>query len=664
MLSYYRYRRWDGTQEWSDLDSGEIMDALSEELLAHGDLNRALQNLLRRGMPTSMGRLPGLQDLLQRLRQQREQALGRYDLDSVMDQIKEKLDEVVNLERQGIEQRLETAKEQDPNLQKLLQDVAQRKQSFLDSLPPDAPGKIKSLSDYEFMEPQAHEKFQELLDMLKSQVMESTFQSIQQGLQNMTPEDLERMRQMMADLNRMLQEKMRGGHPDFDSFMQKYGDMFGPNPPQSLDDLIERMQRQRQAMESLMESMSPEQRQSLQEMVQNMIQGMGLGQEAALLAANLDRLMPWDHQPQGYPFQGDESLSLTEAMRLMDQLQGMDELERQLRAAQQGQGLDQVDMDRLQEILGDEAAQNLEELRRLAELLEQAGLVERKGNRFELTPRGLRHIGQKALRDIFGYLKKDRAGKHESRFSGAGVDRAEETKPYEFGDTFFLQLEKTLMNAVFREGQGTPVRLQAQDFEVYRTEYLTQVSTVLMIDLSWSMPLRGNFMAAKKVALALDTLIRGQFPRDDLYLVGFSDYARIMKKEQLPTLTWNEFVYGTNMQHGFMLARKLLSKSKGGTKQIIVITDGEPTAHLEGGRAHFAYPPTMRTLQETLKEVKRCTKEGIIINTFMLERSPYLRDFVDQMTRINKGRAFYTSAEHLGEYILVDYLRNKRQRIT
>jgi uncharacterized protein with von Willebrand factor type A (vWA) domain len=220
-------------------------------------------------------------------------------------------------------------------------------------------------------------------------------------------------------------------------------------------------------------------------------------------------------------------------------------------------------------------------------------------------------------------------------------------------------MNKTLMNSLMREGAGSPVRLDVGDFEVFRTEYLTRSSTVLMLDMSRSMPLRGCFVAAKKVAFALNSLIRTQFPRDHLFIIGFSDYARELRPETLHEITWGDYVYGTNMQHGFMLARRLLGRHKSSNKQIILITDGEPTAHFEGDRVHFSYPPTFRTFQETLREVKRCTQEDIVINTFMLERSHYLADFVEQMTRINRGRAFFATPERLGDFILVDYVSSK-----
>ena len=205
--------------------------------------------------------------------------------------------------------------------------------------------------------------------------------------------------------------------------------------------------------------------------------------------------------------------------------------------------------------------------------------------------------------------------------------------------------------------------LDKDDFEVFRSETLTTTTTVLMLDLSWSMALRGSFQAAKRVALALQNLIRTQFPRDSLYILGFSAYARELRPDELPYVRWDESVLGTNMHHAFMIAQKLLARHKVGTRQIIMISDGEPTAHLEHGRSYFAYPPSPITIRETLKEVRRCTKKDITINTFMLDRNYYLKEFVNQVAKINKGRVFYTTPDKLGEYILVDYVKNKRKQV-
>ncbi len=343
----------------------------------------------------------------------------------------------------------------------------------------------------------------------------------------------------------------------------------------------------------------------------------------------------------------------------MNRLGEMDQLEQLLTAATSPGALADADIEPARDILGDDGARSLERLTELARMLEEAGLIEQREGRLELTAQGMRRIGQNALRDLFARLAKDRTGRHQVDRAGIGHERAYETKEYEFGDPFNLHIERTVRNAVARAGGGTPVRLAPEDFEVERTETLTRTSTVLMLDLSLSMPMRDNFLAAKKVAMALHTLISMQYPRDYLGIVGFSEVARELKASQLPEVSW-DFVYGTNMQHGFLLSRRMLAKQTG-TKQIIMITDGEPTAHLvPGGEAFFHYPPVRETVEATLTEVARCTREGITINTFMLDATGYLKEFVERLTRLNRGRALFTTPETLGDYVLIDFIEQKR----
>ena len=345
---------------------------------------------------------------------------------------------------------------------------------------------------------------------------------------------------------------------------------------------------------------------------------------------------------------------------MMQELGDIDQLEQLLRGATSPGALAEVDLDRARELLGDEAAQSLDKMSELARKLQEAGLIENKEGRFELTPRGIRRIGQNALSDLFKKLDSDKVGKHEVERSGVGHEREYDTKPYEFGDPFNLHIERTVRNAVRRSGGGTPVRLLPEDFEVERTEHIVRSSTVLMLDLSLSMPMRDNFLPAKKVTMALHSLISSQYPRDYLGIVGFSESARELKAEQLPEVSW-DFVYGTNMQHAFQISRRLLARQSG-TKQIIMITDGEPTAHItERGDVFFNYPPVRETVDATLREVNRCTRDGIRINTFMLDPTQHLRQFIEKLTELNRGRAFFTTPETLGDYVLVDFIEQKRK---
>jgi uncharacterized protein with von Willebrand factor type A (vWA) domain len=548
--------------------------------------------------------------------------------------------------------------------QQMLERIAQRKQDFLDQLPPDAAGQMKELQNYEFLNPDAQHRFQELLEQLRQAMTESFFTDVSKMVEEMSDGDMQRMKDMTRDLNDMLAQRMRGEEPDFDSFMEQYGDMLGESTPQSLDELIAQMQSQMQSMQSLMESMPSDQRQQLQSMLSDKLDDAELEAELSELVQNLDFLNTSRDQGSAYPFRGDEELDLQAAMELMGEMQSIDGLESALERAQYTGELDDVDLNQLRQLLGDEAVDTFEDLKQLLEVLENAGYIRKEGDEWELTPRGTRMIGQNALAEIFRSLKNEGIGNHPVPQSGRHGERLDESKPYEFGDPFHLDMRKTIMNALEREGPHTPINLHHDDFEVYRSELVTQTSTVLMVDLSWSMALRGSFQAAKKVALALQNLIKAQYPRDSLYIIGFSAYARELKPQELPYVRWDESVLGTNMHHALLIAEKLLAKHRGGTRQILMISDGEPTAHMERGRSQFAYPPSPVTIRETLKAVKRVSQQDITINTFMLDRNYYLKEFVNQLAKINGGRVFYTTPDKLGEYILVDYVQHKRKKIS
>ena len=686
----FRYSEWDGSQEIGPLDPDDILAGLTDDLMNFGDLQHALRNLLQRGMRNPMGqRMQGLRDILQQLRQQRRQMLDRYNLDSVFEDIKKRLDEVLDLEKGTLDSRLQEAErqlqggdsplqafeeavkpsqqeptaEEQERLSQMLKDIVEKKKNTIDNLPEDVGGKVKELQNYEFMDPEAGTKFQELMEMLKKAMMDTFFKDIYNQIANMSPEEMARMKEMIRELNEMLSEKMAGGQPDFQGFMDKYGDLFGDNPPQSLEQLIEEMQQQASVMQALLDSLPPELRQQLQDLLMDKVGDVDLQRQLQELSINLDILYPSRELQNQYPFHGDEELDLLQAMSLMDNLQDLDDLEKELERTQYGGDLEDIDEEKLRELLGEEAAETLKQLKEFLEILEEAGYIRRKGKAWELTPKGVRKIGEKALGEIYTQLKKSGFGKHALPERGTGGERADETKRYEFGDPFHLNLGETIMNAVLREGPQVPVRLNKDDFEVFRSETLTTTTTVLMLDLSWSMALRGSFQAAKRVALALQNLIRTQFPRDSLYILGFSAYARELRPDELPYVRWDESVLGTNMHHAFMIAQKLLARHKVGTRQIIMISDGEPTAHLEHGRSYFAYPPSPITIRETLKEVRRCTQKGIVINTFMLDRNYYLKEFVNQIAKMNKGRVFYTTPEKLGQYLLVDYVSQKRKRL-
>ena len=670
----YKYSQWDGSQRIFELDADQLMDLLSDDILKDGDVRQALRDLMRKGLQDRDGQqMPGLRDLMEQLKNQRRQQLQQHNMDSVVDDLKERMDEIIQLERDGIKRRLEEAsaqveadgsedKSQKESLLELLKNRADNNLEKLDALPDGLAGQLKELMEYDFMDPEAQEKFQELLDALKSQMSQNMGQQMMDQIKGMSEEDQAATRDMMRELNQMIRDKMSGQEPDFDGFMDKFGQMFGDNPPQSFEELMDQLQQQLAQSQSMLDSMSPEARREMEDALAQSLDPE-TQREMAEFASLMEQMMPMDDLRRQYPFLGDDPITMEQAMEMMRGLQELDQLEQSLQEAMRTGNMDDIDPDKLSDLLGDDARRIYDELERLKKMLEESGYIT-NNEKMDLTARGIRRIGQKALKEVFTHLRKDRMGNHEMDARGANGDLLGETKPYEFGDPFQLDLQATVKNAVLRGGPQVPVRLNAEDFEVFRNEHMTRSSTVLLLDQSRSMGLFNNWQAAKKVTLALMALMRSQFPRDSLHIVGFSAYAQEIKEEEMAKCSWNAWVSGTNLHHALMLARKLLSKEKGGTRQILVVTDGEPTAHLEGDRAFLAYPPSYRTELETLKEVRKCTQEDIVINTFMLENNYQLVNFVERMTRINNGRAFYSSAANLGEYLLVDYVSNRRKRVS
>jgi uncharacterized protein with von Willebrand factor type A (vWA) domain len=644
--SRFRYSRWDGTQAGFEMGADDVLAELADDVLYHGDLNAALRRLLQGGFDRDGQRVAGLRELLERLRRRRQAELDRYQLDGPLEDIARELRDIVDEEQAALD-----AAGADP---------ADARRLELDLLPPDLAGQVQALRQHDFASAEAQERFERLLDNLRRQLLASQFNRMSDAIQNMSPQDMQRFKDMLAALNEMLEVRARGEEPDFPGFMARYGDFF-PGNPQTLDELLEQMAQQMAAMQSLLNSMTPEQRAQLEALAAELMEDIDLRWQLDQLGQNLQQAFPGMAWGQGYPVEGMDPLGLVEGAQLMDQLGQMDQLEHLLRNATSPSQLAEVDVDAARALLGDDGARDLERLAELARVLEEAGLIAQKEGRFELTPQGLRRIGQRALADLFGRLDKDRLGGHPVEREGAGHERTYESKPYEFGDPFNLDIERTIRNAVGRSGRGVPVRLVPDDFEVARTEALTRTSTVLMLDLSLSMPMRDNFLAAKKVAIALHALISAKFPQDYLGIVGFSEVARPLRPEQLPEVSW-DFVYGTNMQHALLLARHMLVKQPG-TRQVLMVTDGEPTAHLlGGGEVFFHYPPARETLEATLAEVVRCTSAGIRINTFVLDATDRLQAFVERLARINKGRVFLTTPATLGSYVLVDFLEQKRTR--
>ena len=649
-----------------DVDALDVMEELTDDLLYSGDVNAALRRLLQEGMTDRDGRrLEGLTDLIERLRERREELLANSDLGSAVEGIGQELTEITDMERAEMDCQEAAARASgDEEWARSAQESFTNKRFDLDLMPPDLAGQMKALDRYDFTSDEAAERFEALTERLRGQLLDQAFNQMSGAMANLSPEELARNRDMMAELNSMLEARSEGREPDFEGFMERFGDMF-PENPQDLDELLEALARRMAATQALMNSLSPEQRAELAALSEQIMSDLGLNFEMSRLADNLRQMFPDAGWSARYDTSGFDPLDLAQASELMSELGDLDSLQGLLRSAATPGALGEVDLDRLSELMGPEAAEQVERLAELTRQLQEAGLIDTKEGRRELTPAGLRRLGQNALAQVFRQLRNDQLGTHDHPDIGVGHEPAYVTRPWEWGDPFRVDLHATVRNAVLREAaEGRRptgrVSLSPDDFEIAETEHQVRAATVLMLDLSLSMPMRDYFLPAKRVAMALHGLITMQFPRDYLGIVGFSEVARVLRADQLPEASW-DYVYGTNMAHGFQLARELLAHEQG-TKQILMVTDGEPTAHIgPSGEPQFQYPPSQATIDATLTEVGRCTRAGIRINTFMLEPDGGLARFVERLTQINGGRAFFADPQNLGEFVLVDFVEQRRK---
>jgi uncharacterized protein with von Willebrand factor type A (vWA) domain len=642
----FRYSRWDGTQDpfGPDVPASEVLEELTDEILMGSGADQALQRLLRRGM---QGRFSGIDALRERLRRQREREEASLDLVAPLREVRERLAHILERERVELSFRDD--------------DDARMRESYLDALAPDAPGKISELRDYRFVDDVAQRMFDELQEHLRKQVMGSYFRQMAEGMRSMTPEDLARFKDMLAELNGLIEMRARGENtqPAFEGFMSRHGSLF-PDEPRTLEELLEAMARRMAAMSALMDSLSPEQRRELADLAEQVMRDIDLAFEVDRLSSNLQGMFPgmgWGHGQTPGPGDGG-SMPMASTVDAIERLHDYDELERAMQGDYTGASLDDVDEEAVRRTLGDVAAQDLRRLKQIERMLEEAGLVRRRQGRLEVTPRGARKLGERALTQVFEELQRDREGTHGSRDSGGMAEPTGATRPWHFGDHGQLAVQRTVFNAVRRSRPGDAVRLAPDDFEMVEAEQRTETATALLLDLSFSMPLRGHFVHAKKMALALHALIEGRYPHDTLYLVGFNEYAWRLQPEDL-TAPGFERVYGTNMHHAFKLANRLLSQHPRATRQVIMVTDGEPTAHLEGDQAFFEWPPVPRTIELTLAEAMRLSRSGVRLNIFMLEESDGLARFMERLARITRGRVFLMDDHRVGEYVLRDYVARR-----
>jgi len=605
-MRIHRYTQWDGTQEVLFPTSADLLKHLSDNLLEEEGVRRALRNLMRRGFTSEDGErsVKGMRDFLRQAEEKRRELLNKYSPDSF---------KLTPEEQQALSDKLNSLSEK-------LEAYNEQMRNFMERMS----GKYADQMDEMGRRmQQAHQRYQELMQRMQNQIAERGMQR-KQNLTGQSPQDL---MNMLDRMNQLLQDE---------NFLK--------NLPNMLDAAVDDLD----AMMESLSSMTDEQLQQMSEMMSQMQQ--------------LEQLL------NQYPFQGSQRMGMGEAGQLLGQMRG---LERFLRWGQRGMGdPSELDLDEIRQLLGEEAYEHLKYLQNVEQMLEEDGYIVRTNHGLKLTPKGMRKIGDKALREIFQMLNKSRWGNHSTSLRGSQGDRMEETKKYEYGDPLNVNISETLLNALERRKKGEPLRISPDDFAVHRVEYSTMSETALLIDVSYSMLMNDALHAGKKVALALHRLIETKYPHDKLHLVAFRSNAKRIQAEDLPSIVSLTYFmeHGTDIKEALRFARQLLGPNRSSNRQIILITDGEPTAATldRGGRLHSGWGSALlhgRIVHETLKEVKRCTQSGIKINTFMLGGDYYRQGFVDQLSRLNTGRVFYTSPDQMGNYIMVDYIANKRKRI-
>ena len=649
----YRYGAWHGGRDPLEppFDVAAALDEMGDAVLDGASPGEALRSLLRRG---AEGRR-GLDDLLGDVRRRQREARSRGRLDGTLEQVREMLERALDQERAALFP--------DPD------DSARLAEAELDALPRDPASAVRQLGGYEWRSPEARATYDEIKDLLRREVLDSQFRGVKDALANASPQDMARVKDMLADLNAMLAADARGEHTQeqFDDFMGSYGDFFPANP-QSLDELVDELARRAAAAARLLDSLTPQQREELANLMATAMADMGLASEMAQLSDALRAKrpdLPWGGRER---MRGSEPMGLGDATTALAEIADLEELEAAFGQDYPGASLDDVDPQAVERALGRAAVDDLAALRRIERELERQGYLTRQGGQLELTPRAVRRLGATALRRVFAALEARGRGDHDIADAGAAGEITGGSRAWRFGDSQPLDVVRTVRNAVLRAGpierdrQGGRLRLAVEDFEVVETERRTSAAVCLLVDLSYSMALRGTWGAAKTTAMALHSLVTTKFPQDSIEVIGFSDYARVLRPTELAGLSW-DMVQGTNLQHALVIAARHLARHPDAEPVVLVVTDGEPTAHLtRSGRALFSWPPLPETLELTLAEVEKMTRRGATINVFMLDDEPRLVNFVQQIAKRNGGRVFSPDPSRLGSYVVSDYLRARRGR--
>jgi uncharacterized protein with von Willebrand factor type A (vWA) domain len=650
-----RYGPWRGGPDplAAPYDVRAAVDQIGADVLSAGNLRDSLRDLMRRGLD---GR-GGLDKLAERIRKLRAQARRRGDLGGTLDQVRAALDQALASEREA--------------LAGTEGDAARMAELELDTLPDDVAGAVRALDPYAWTSPEAKATYDAILDMLRGEVLDAQFAGLKQALESPDPEAMARVKDMLADLNALLAAHARQEDTTdaFADFMDRHGEFF-PESPETVEELIDALARRQAAAQRMMASLSPEQREQLGQLMSQALGDADLASEMAQLSDNLRALRPgMDRESPAGMRPGGESLGYSDAVEAVAELADLEALENQLSHGQPASTLDDVDVDLLEKRLGHEAVRDFEALRDLERELEQQGYVSRGDDGLRLTPRAVRRLGQTALKRVFDQLAATGHGNHEDHRTGSADEPTGLTRPWVFGDELPIDASRTVANALRRAGLGPStgsrvgaVQLDVEDFEVTETERRTSAAVALCVDLSFSMVQDGRWGPMKQTALALNHLIETRFRQDALQVIGFNRLARRLSPVQLAEAE-PEFVQGTNLQHALILAARHLRRHPDAEPVVLVVTDGEPTAHLTGdGDAFFRWPSTHETVRATIAQVDELSRYGATINTFMLGDDDGLRRFVDAIARRAGGRVFTPDIARLGEYVVADYLTARRGR--
>lgn len=647
-MTRYRYGAYRGGPDplAPPFDVGGAVDDLADRILDGRSVRDALRDLMQSGTDS----MRGLSEMRRRIQQRRRELQSEGRLGGTLDRVRELLDQAVTAEQEALFP--------DPG------DDARFREAMLDNLPNDTARAVRELTDYDWQSSDAREAYDHIRQLLQQEVLDAQFQGLSQALSRpQSPEDAQRIKDMMADLNDMMAAHRRGEDvsPMFEEFMSKHGEFF-PNNPESFEELLDDLARRAAAMQRMLDSLSPEQREQLADLMEQAMGDLDLQAQMSQLRDHLQALRP-DLPWQGHQrMTGEQGMGLPDATSALAELADLEALDAQLGQSYPGATLDDVDVEAVERALGRSAADDIENLREIERRLREQGYLT---DRMELSPKAIRRIGQTALRRVFGDLDPGNRGDHDVRATGASGELTGSTREWRFGDEQPIDVVRSVSNAVRRHlahGATGPIRLSAEDFEVRETETRTRAAVALLVDQSFSMFMNDTWRPAKTTALALHALASTSFPLDSMQIISFANLARTVAPHELPDLDAAD-IQGTNLHHALMLAGRFFDRHRGAQPVCLVVTDGEPTAHLlPDGDWWFMWPPDRETVETTVAEVDRLTRRGVPISWFRLGEDPRLERFLDAMARRNGGRVLSVDADRLGDYVVTDYVRARQPR--